>query len=366
MADLDKSLKLWKKKTLQLVFFSILFTLLYVFFSLTRAVHEIFVCFFIAILLYYLLRKPVNFFARYIKSHVLSVLIILLAGFLLLTLIGMYATPIIAAELKELKLALPAIVMNLEHALLKVNHYLAQYQIQLPIQNFGRQEILNTVLPALSKLKVSDFGTFFTSILLSSVSVLLYGVLSVILAVYLLVDGTRVWDLLVMAFSKKWQYHLNEIKLRVHSSLSAFIVGQFQIAVMTSTVMLITYLSLGVPYAVLLAMVQMLEIMPVIGTWLAIVPCLLVILFTSGLTPFFVALAIYLIYSQLVRDNFITPRVLGDALGMHPLGIILTLAVGAKLAGAVGVVLSLPLLAVASAALNYFIELSHLQASRKL
>ena len=130
---------------------------------------------------------------------------------------------------------------------------------------------------------------------------------------------------------------------------------------LTSLVMLITYFVLGVPYAMLFAFAQMLEIIPVLGTWVAIIPCITIIFFTSGVAKALVAFAVYLIYSQFVRDNFVAPKIMGNALGFHPLAIILALIIGATLRGAFGVVFALPILAIASAVVDYFVELRRLK-----
>jgi predicted PurR-regulated permease PerM len=66
-------------------------------------------------------------------------------------------------------------------------------------------------------------------------------------------------------------------------------------------------------------------------------------------------------YSQIIRDNFITPRVMGSNLGFHPLAILLALLIGAQLGGIAGVIIAIPLLAVITSVIDYNLELSELK-----
>ena len=151
------------------------------------------------------------------------------------------------------------------------------------------------------------------------------------------------------------------IKKKIDSALYAFIIGQFQIASLTTLVMLSTYFILNVPFALVLGLMQLLEMLPVIGTWMAIIPCILIVAFSTSLTKALVVLVVYMAYSQIFRDNLVTPRIMGDALGFHPVAIILGLIVGAKLYGVMGVVFALPAMAIFSAFAQYFHELNSLR-----
>jgi predicted PurR-regulated permease PerM len=127
--------------------------------------------------------------------------------------------------------------------------------------------------------------------------------------------------------------------------------------------MLITYVVLNVPFALVLGLVQLLEILPVIGTWTAFVPCLIIVSFTTSVNKGLVALAVYIFYTQIIRDNFVAPRILGDNLGFHPLAIIISLMVGAKLGGIAGIILALPVLALITSIVDYNLELADLKVS---
>jgi predicted PurR-regulated permease PerM len=85
------------------------------------------------------------------------------------------------------------------------------------------------------------------------------------------------------------------------------------------------------------------EAIPYVGPILGSVPPVIVALFESPLTALWVGLVFLLIHQ--LEGHIIVPRVMGRALGAHPLAIIFGLLVGAELYGLPGVLLSLPLIA---------------------
>ncbi len=337
-------------------------TLGYIVIKISMPVREIVICFFIAILINYLMNRPVAYLANLVKSRLASVLIIYITFISSIVVIIYNLAPAIAQQIKTLRNAMPYLIENLDMYLIELNNFLVvNYQIQLPLEKMQTNQLLNDLVTVLTKINTTDIGDAMTAILFSSVGVILYIVLTFILSFYLLVDGDRAWHLFLIPFSPKVTRHLKAIKARVDALLHAYIAGQFQIASLTALVMLATYLILGIPYALIFGVIQMLEIIPVLGTWTAIVPCVTIIFLTSGGSKALIVSIVYLIYTQLVRDNFVAPRIMGIALGLHPLAIVLALIIGAKIQGIFGVIFALPILAAGNAVVDYFAELNRLK-----
>ena len=83
---------------------------------------------------------------------------------------------------------------------------------------------------------------------------------------------------------------------------------------------------------------------PYFGAFLGGVPAVAVALTESWQLALYMALAIFVI--QQVEGGLITPRVIGDKLGIHPLVIVFALLSGGKLLGIWGMLLAVPLAAV--------------------
>lgn len=359
--DEEKSLISWQKRVYQLVFFCLVGVIFFFLLKLGKTFEEILVSFSLAIVLNYLLAKPVELLTRFIHFRFLSVMIILLSFISGIALGGFYLFPIIGTQLQALQNALPKLLINIYEALENLNLFLANYQLHIPIEEINKAQVLNSALESFKLVELSDFGQFAGSIFLSSVTVIIYMIITTVLTIYLLVDGNRVWQMFLSPFSKRLKTHFQEIKKRVDGNMYAFVFGQFQIASLTTFVMLTTYVILGIPYGILLGLIQMLEVLPILGTWMAIVPCIIIIIFSSGLSKGLIALVVYLIYTQFVRDNIVAPRIMGSAIGFHPVAIIFGLFIGAKIGGAIGIVLALPALTIIGSTIGHFSEMNRLK-----
>lgn len=103
------------------------------------------------------------------------------------------------------------------------------------------------------------------------------------------------------------------------------------------------YLILGLKYAVPLAIFAgLLEAIPTIGPTVATVIAGLVGLTVSPLTALLTV--IWGVAVQQLENNFIVPKIMNRTIGLNPLITIITIAVGAKLAGVVGAILAIPIL----------------------
>lgn len=110
---------------------------------------------------------------------------------------------------------------------------------------------------------------------------------------------------------------------------------------------------LGVPYALVLgAWVSITAIVPYIGAWIGAVPALLVALTISPTTALWVAL-LFLAIQQL-EGNFLTPKIQGDTLHVHPILVFLAVIVGGGLAGILGIIVAVPALAVLRVLFDFF------------
>jgi len=134
----------------------------------------------------------------------------------------------------------------------------------------------------------------------------------------------------------------------INNCLIVFFRGQVLVAMCLGAMLTAGFLALGLNYAVLLGVVAgALSIIPYLGVMLSIVPAvaLAAVQFQDVLHPGLVVLVFIL--AQMVEGLFISPKIMGDRVGMHPLTIIIAVMTGTTLLGGVlGGVLAIPLTAV--------------------
>lgn len=136
---------------------------------------------------------------------------------------------------------------------------------------------------------------------------------------------------------------LNEI----NNCLIVFFRGQVIVAMCVGTLLTFGFLIMGLNYAVLLGVVAgALSIVPYLGVMLSIIPAvtLAAIQYGDWWHPIGVVLVFVLV--QMAEGLFISPKIIGDRVGLHPLTIIISVMVGTTLLGGIlGGVLAIPLTA---------------------
>lgn len=102
---------------------------------------------------------------------------------------------------------------------------------------------------------------------------------------------------------------------------------------------------LGATFAVAFATwVFVMEFIPYVGPILGAVPPLLLALVTSPVAAIWVVVAFLAIHQ--LEGHVVVPKVMGDAVGVHPLVVIFGLLIGEQLVGFIGVVLAIPMVVV--------------------
>lgn len=189
------------------------------------------------------------------------------------------------------------------------------------------------------------FGNAFTA-----ASTVFGGFLSFILILvfsfYFAVAGTGVDDFLNVVSPVKYQAYVLDLWRRSQHKIGLWMQGQLLLAVIIGVLVYLSLTILGVKHALLLAVIAaVFELIPVFGPVLAAVPAVLVGFVDGGPTMGLLVVALYIILQQF-ENHLIYPLVVTKVVGVPPLLVILALIAGGKLAGFLGVLLSVPLAAV--------------------
>lgn len=134
-----------------------------------------------------------------------------------------------------------------------------------------------------------------------------------------------------------------EIIEEIHLVLMNFIRGKLIDLTLLSIVTIVSLVAIGFDYAFLLGLFAgYTNIIPYLGTWIGIIPAVLIGLVTKGWEhALFVGL--YIVAIQQVYYVIVSPKVQGKSIGMHPVFILLSMFIFGNLFGLIGVILSIPL-----------------------
>ena len=195
------------------------------------------------------------------------------------------------------------------------------------------EDALTEAIPAL----ISRLATALPSLLLG------VGV-GVIAAVYFCLDLERVHGALARLLPKRWHLQLAFAKKSALRAAFTVLRANFILMLIAFFFMLTGFLFLGVPYPLLLSgAFALFDFLPVVGVGMFLIPWG-VWLLLSGVTARGVGILVLFGVLTVVRQ-FVEPHLLGAGYGMHPLLTLLSLYAGARLFGAVGIILA-PLAAI--------------------
>jgi predicted PurR-regulated permease PerM len=131
----------------------------------------------------------------------------------------------------------------------------------------------------------------------------------------------------------------------IENSLGRWVRGQITLSLIVGFLVYIGLTALGVPSALPLALIAgIFEIVPIIGPTISAIPSILIALALSPILALATA-ALYFVIQQL-ENNLIVPTVMSRAVGVNPLITIIALLIGAKLAGIMGVIISVPVVVI--------------------
>ncbi len=177
-----------------------------------------------------------------------------------------------------------------------------------------------------------------------AVSGLTIVVLILVLSLYLLNEGAKVYEWLIAFASPANREKLRQTGDDVCPIVFAYMRGQAITCCLCGGVALVTCLALHIPAAVVLAVLAFLcDLVPVVGTIVMTIPAVSLALLSAPWKAI-VVLAVYIAY-HLTESYWIIPRVYGHEMRLSTLTVLLAVTAGGVLQGAVGAVLILPFVA---------------------
>jgi predicted PurR-regulated permease PerM len=171
-------------------------------------------------------------------------------------------------------------------------------------------------------------------------------ILIFIISFYLSVQEKGIETFIRTLVPKKNEEYAISLWARSQQKIAKWMQGQLILGLIIGLIVYIGLSVMGVPYALLLAVLAgLFELIPVFGPILAMIPAVLLSLSSNGLTFALWVLVFYLIVQQL-ENNVIVPLVVNKTTGLNSLIVILSLLVGAQVAGFWGILLAVPLVSV--------------------
>lgn len=165
--------------------------------------------------------------------------------------------------------------------------------------------------------------------------------LVLVLTFYLLLDARRFRIVVLRSLQTRHRGAVRRIFVEMARVFGAYVRGQLIVAFSLFVMVSIALTVIGVPFAIFLgAFAGLVELVPMIGPFAGALPALLLAAPLGGPTLLWTAIAFLVI--QQIESNVLVPRVVGHAVGLHPIASILALIAGFEVGGIVGALFAVP------------------------
>ena len=178
----------------------------------------------------------------------------------------------------------------------------------------------------------------------SAASVVGYVVLTPVLTFYLLRDYDRILAWLRGLLPRDREEGVVEFTREYDMLLSRYLRGQLTVALILGVMTSVLLFVVRFPYPFLLgALAGVMALVPFLGLVLSIIPAVIVALVSGSIAVSLVKIAVVYGAVQILEGGVISPRIVGESVGLHPVWIVLALSVGGFFFGFVGLLIGVPL-----------------------
>lgn len=307
----------------------------------------------ISAILAYLFNPVVNYLEKYKISRGWGVLIIYLIIIGIIFVLAFSIIPKTGREMKRLMTTLPIYIEDISE---KSNDLYARYYIKFdnmpPIFKSIGAIVLNNIND-IKNVVIKNISKFFEG-MVSTFPKIVNLVLTPIVTFYFLKDKEFFTNKLFLTIPKKHRKDLKELFIEIDSSLSQFIRGRMILALYVGVATTILLLILRIEFAVIIGILTgIADIIPYFGPMLGFLPAVFFASLSSPIKALWVSILFVLI--QWVENNVLAPKIIGKTTGIHPLTILLSLIIGGGIFGVMGMIFSIPVVAVVKILIEFFI-----------
>ncbi|MFA6475503.1 MAG: AI-2E family transporter [Patescibacteria group bacterium] len=311
-------------------------------------IRDVVVMIFVAWVLSMTLQPWVNFVQRFHIPRFVGILSVYILAVSIVCGFFIVLVPAVTTELTSIAQNFPSYYEPIQAALNQIRH---------TGETIGLVDTLQTTLNnAVKSVAQLPSGIY------SAVASVLNGLVAVlavlVIAFYMTSEENAIKNFIQSIVPINYQPYVAHKFNQIQQRLSNWLWGELVLMIFVGTLTGLALWLLGVKYWLVLGIVAgLLEFIPVVGPAVSAVPALFFAFTDFAEAPYkpFVVLGIFILIQQ-IENQLLVPRIMKQALGVSPIIIIIALLVGVKLGGFVGVLLSVPCVAILDVFLQDFME----------
>ncbi len=336
----DRRIHIGKKQVFYFLLFFFVVLILIGLYTIQGFLLQLVAPFLAAFAIAYILNPAVTLMDRKGIKRPYGILLIyggIIAVFVILS-IGFF--PRITGEVRRLMEVLPQYVENVYdsfQAFYERNFHRIGF---LPdnLENIGEMFDLN--MERFQEMFAGAFGSI-TRTFQGFFTRLINVILTPIIAFYFLKDRERFKHGIMMLVPPRARQQVLMIGYDMNTALGGFVRGQLLVALFVGTLTTVALLILRVEFAVLVGMIAgVFNIIPYLGPFIGIIPAVFFALLDGPAKALWV-IGVFTAIQQ-IESGIVTPRVVGKRVGFHPVFVMLSLMIGGRMFGILGMLIAVP------------------------
>ena len=284
-----------------------------------------------ASLIAFLLEFPIIFLEKQGLPRGWAISLVLLLALVILTIMSLILVPLVFQQSVEFASRLPDWLKKAEGQLEILDNQGILPNLPFDLSNLTNQLIdqISTTFKSLTRQLIG-----FT---LDTINSTLNLLVTLVLSILLVISGPALWKGLLTWLPHKWR---DRVEVSIKSSFQGYFAGQAIIALISGIALSVAFTVLQIPFGLLFGIgIGIASVIPFGGT--------ITISLVSSLLAFqnvwlgIKVLGVALVLGQL-NENVIAPRLLGGITGLNPAVVFISLLVGARVGGFLGLILAVP------------------------
>jgi len=341
MEELDLHIRETWKSAFKIMLVITLFVALFYF---SYRIADIFAMIAVALLVVYTIVPLVNLLVKHGVGHKLAAVI---SFFILLAVIGIAGALVVPNLYREIssltRFVNRDLLISIESLILKAEDFLRNYYIGIRLSSILEQlpSSLQASTKQVTELVLGIFtgawNLFFT----------------LLMVFFFLQDLENIKQNITRLFPSRYRHHITEGIVLVDQKVGAFLRGNLVRCTVVGILNGVLLALFGMPFAVSLGIISgIFNIIPFIGPLVGAVPGVLISL--AGSTPHPLLVIVIYIITQAVDNIFLIPYLLGKAVDLRPITVVISLLIGGKLLGFLGMLLAIPVAAILKVLLEVY------------
>lgn len=343
-----------KKQIIYTLIVILIILILYYFFSGSSGAMDLLSPILYSIGFAYLLNPLVNLLERRGIKRIWGVLIVYVALIGTIIIIGLAIFPQIANEFQNLMVVLPGYFNEVYDFFNDLYIRYSENIANLPPEFQSIEDVIGDNLDNIQNAVVTGVKNLTNSII-GMFSRIISFVIIPILTFYFIKDKDYFKKKIHMMIPKKHRTEVTRLSREIDVVLGKFIRGQLIVASFIGVATAIGLLIMNINFALIIGLIAgIANVIPYFGPVIGIIPGVFFALLDAPIKALWVIIFFTII--QQIESSVLAPKIVGDSVGLHPVVIIVSLLLGGRFFGIIGMLLAVPTAAVIKILSGFIIE----------